>query len=66
MSVELVRNHSHWGAFLAVVENDHIVGVRPFAIEIAAENDWTELGGTVAYMKQNRFRGKYVFRVGWT
>jgi hypothetical protein len=32
-------------------------------IEIAAERDWTEMGRIVAYMKQNRFRGKYVFRV---
>jgi biotin/methionine sulfoxide reductase len=30
MSVRLVRNHSHWGAFLAEVQNDRIVGVRPF------------------------------------
>jgi hypothetical protein len=34
------------------------------AIEIAGENDWTEMGRIVGYMKQNRFRGKYVFRVG--
>jgi biotin/methionine sulfoxide reductase len=27
---KLVRNHSHWGAFLAEVENGRIVGVRPF------------------------------------
>jgi hypothetical protein len=26
----LVRNHSHWGAFLAEVENGRVVGVRPF------------------------------------
>jgi biotin/methionine sulfoxide reductase len=30
MSVKLVRNHSHWGAFLAEVEDHRIVGVRPF------------------------------------
>src|SRR5271154_7024917 len=27
---KLVRNHSHWGAFLAEVEEGRIVGVRPF------------------------------------
>lgn len=27
----LVPNHSHWGAFLAEVENGRVVGVRPFA-----------------------------------
>jgi len=26
----LVRNHAHWGAFLAEVENGRVVGVRPF------------------------------------
>ncbi|MGH6675071.1 MAG: molybdopterin-dependent oxidoreductase, partial [Xanthobacteraceae bacterium] len=26
----LVRNHSHWGAFLAEVEDGRIIGVRPF------------------------------------
>src|SRR5215470_12640153 len=30
MSATLVRNHSHWGAFLAEVENGRVVGVRPF------------------------------------
>jgi biotin/methionine sulfoxide reductase len=28
--MNLVRNHSHWGAFLAEVENGRVVGVRPF------------------------------------
>ncbi len=28
--MNLVRNHSHWGAFLAEVEGGRIVGVRPF------------------------------------
>ena len=28
--MQLVRNHSHWGAFLAEVEGGRIVGVRPF------------------------------------
>ena len=27
---KLVRNHSHWGAFLAEVEDGRVVGVRPF------------------------------------
>ena len=27
---KLVRNHSHWGAFLAEVEEGRVVGVRPF------------------------------------
>jgi len=27
---KLVRNHSHWGAFLAEVEGGRVVGVRPF------------------------------------
>ena len=26
----LVRHHSHWGAFLAEVEDGKVVGVRPF------------------------------------
>ena len=30
MTKTLVRNHSHWGAFLAEVEDGRIVGVRPF------------------------------------
>ena len=30
MAVRLVRNHSHWGAFLAEVEDGRVVGVRPF------------------------------------
>jgi biotin/methionine sulfoxide reductase len=30
MTVRLVRNHSHWGAFFAEVEDGRIVGVRPF------------------------------------
>src|ERR1700675_576037 len=30
MAVKLVRNHSHWGAFSAEVENGRVVGVRPF------------------------------------
>ena len=30
MAVTLVPHHSHWGAFLAEVENGRIVGVRPF------------------------------------
>jgi len=28
--MNLVRNHSHWGAFSAEVEDGRIVGVRPF------------------------------------
>ena len=28
--MQLVRNHSHWGAFLAEVEGGRIVGVQPF------------------------------------
>src|SRR5215475_9712949 len=27
---KLVRNHAHWGAFLAEVEDGRVVGVRPF------------------------------------
>jgi biotin/methionine sulfoxide reductase len=30
MTTTLVRNHSHWGAFLAEVEDGKVVGVRPF------------------------------------
>src|ERR1035437_9773503 len=30
MAVKLVRNHSHWGAFLVEVEDGRVVGVRPF------------------------------------
>ena len=30
MTVHLVRNHSHWGAFFAEVEDGRVVGVRPF------------------------------------
>jgi len=28
--MQLVRNHSHWGAFFAEVDNGRVVGVRPF------------------------------------
>jgi anaerobic selenocysteine-containing dehydrogenase len=28
--MQLIRNHSHWGAFLAEVEGGRVVGVRPF------------------------------------
>jgi biotin/methionine sulfoxide reductase len=31
MTTRLVQNHSHWGAFLAEVEDGRVVGVRPFA-----------------------------------
>ena len=27
---KLIRNHAHWGAFLAEVEDGRVVGVRPF------------------------------------
>jgi biotin/methionine sulfoxide reductase len=30
MSTHLVRNHSHWGAFFAQVEDGRVVGVTPF------------------------------------
>jgi biotin/methionine sulfoxide reductase len=30
MTKKLVRNHSHWGAFLAEVEDGRVVGVKPF------------------------------------
>ena len=30
MTQTLVRNHSHWGAFTAVVEDGRVVGVKPF------------------------------------
>ncbi len=30
MASRWVRNHSHWGAFLAEVEDGRVVGVRPF------------------------------------
>ena len=30
MTLQLFRNHSHWGAFLAEVEDGRVVGVRPF------------------------------------
>ncbi|MCC7347397.1 MAG: zinc-binding dehydrogenase, partial [Variibacter sp.] len=32
-------------------------------MEIAGEQDWSEMAAVVAHMKQSRFRGKYVFRV---
>jgi biotin/methionine sulfoxide reductase len=31
MTRRLVQNHSHYGAFLAEVEDDRVVGVKPFA-----------------------------------
>src|SRR4051812_20564752 len=31
IAVTLVPSHSHWGAFLAEVEDGRVVGVRPFA-----------------------------------
>jgi biotin/methionine sulfoxide reductase len=30
MTARLVRNHSHWGAFFAQVEDGRVVGVKPF------------------------------------
>jgi biotin/methionine sulfoxide reductase len=30
MTTRWVRNHSHWGAFFAEVEDGRVVGVRPF------------------------------------
>jgi biotin/methionine sulfoxide reductase len=30
MTKKLIRNHSHWGSFLAEVEDGRVVGVRPF------------------------------------
>src|ERR1700747_897852 len=30
-ATRLVPNHSHWGAFLAEVRDDRVVGVQPFA-----------------------------------
>ena len=30
MTARLVRNHSHWGAFFAQVEDGRVVGVSPF------------------------------------
>jgi biotin/methionine sulfoxide reductase len=30
MTAQLVRHHSHWGAFLAEVDGGRLVGVRPF------------------------------------
>jgi biotin/methionine sulfoxide reductase len=30
MTQTLVRNHSHWGAFTAIVEEGRVVGVKPF------------------------------------
>ena len=29
-TMNLVRNHSHWGAFFAEVEGGRVVGVQPF------------------------------------
>ena len=31
MDRKLVPHHSHWGAFLAEVEGNRVIGVRPFA-----------------------------------
>ena len=28
--MQLVRHHSHWGAFFAEVDNGRVVGVQPF------------------------------------
>ncbi|HUK60640.1 MAG TPA: molybdopterin-dependent oxidoreductase [Stellaceae bacterium] len=30
---ELVRHHSHWGAFSAIVEGGRVVGVKPFELD---------------------------------
>ena len=30
MTAHWVRNHSHWGAFFAKVQDDRVVEVRPF------------------------------------
>jgi biotin/methionine sulfoxide reductase len=31
MTAKLVQHHSHWGTFLAEVDDERVVGVRPFA-----------------------------------
>ena len=31
MTTRLIQHHSHWGAFLAEVEDGRVVGVKPFA-----------------------------------
>ena len=36
MSRTLVCNHSHWGAFNAVVEDGRVVGATPFALGVRA------------------------------
>jgi biotin/methionine sulfoxide reductase len=33
MTERLVQQHSHWGAFTAVVEGGRVTGVRPFALD---------------------------------
>jgi biotin/methionine sulfoxide reductase len=33
MGRTLISNHSHWGAFSAVIENGRIVGAEPFALD---------------------------------
>jgi len=33
MTARLVRNHSHWGSFLAEVKEGRVVGVRPFELD---------------------------------
>ena len=33
MGRTLVTNHSHWGAFSAVVEDGRVIGTKPFALD---------------------------------
>jgi biotin/methionine sulfoxide reductase len=33
MTQTFVRNHSHWGAFTAVVEDGRVIGVKPFELD---------------------------------
>lgn len=40
-----------------------LMAAGKLAIEIAAEHDWAEVARIVSSMRQNRFRGKHVFRV---
>jgi NADPH:quinone reductase-like Zn-dependent oxidoreductase len=67
-SVETLYHYSCEPAEAAFGDDLRILVARMAAgklkIEIAGEHDWSAMGRIVADMKQNRFRGKYVFRVG--
>lgn len=63
---KLVRNHAHWGAFLAEVEDGRVVGVRPFErdrepspiIEAVPSAVYSPLRVAQPYVREGWLRGR--------